>query len=253
MHLEEFAEGHSIWHRMDPRIKILGLFSFAVVAALSNRISVQVFALLTAIVVLMSAGLNERKVASRMSVVNGFVLFLWLFLPFTTGGEPIAQLGWLVLTREGIVLSLSITMKANAIAAATIALLGTSTVFDLVHAMIHLRIPSLLVQLFFFCYRYISVIHLEYTRLRTGMKVRCFTPRSNIHTYRSLAYLMGMLFVRSYDRSERIYQAMVLRGFSGTFWTLDHFHMHRRDWIALVCMSLVILLMVVGQLAGGIP
>ena len=253
MHLEEFAEGTSLWHRTDPRVKIFGAIAFAIVVALSSRVIVQAAGLLAGSAVLVSARLDLRKVVSRIAVVNGFVLFLWLFLPFTTSGEAIVDLGWLVMSREGVLLALSITMKANAIAAATIALLGTSTVFDLVHALIHLKVPNRLVQLFFFCYRYISVIHMEYTRLRSSMRVRCFRPRTDLHTYRSFAYLMGMLFVRSFDRSERIYQAMILRGFTGTFWTLDHFHMHGRDWITLLCMTLFVSVMVFAQLTGGLP
>jgi cobalt/nickel transport system permease protein len=253
MHLEEFAEGQSFWHRMDPRVKILGVIGFALVTALATRTTVQAVAILVGFGAIATAQLDLKKVASRMAVVNGFVLFLWIFLPFTTGGRGVAQIGGLTLTAEGVLLAVSVTLKANAIAAATIALLGTSSVFDLVHALIHLRVPERLVQLFFFCYRYISVIHMEYVRLRNSMRLRCFTPRTDLHTYRSFAFLLGMLFVRSFDRSERIHQAMVLRGFAGTFWTLDHFHMHGRDWITLTGMSLLIGSMILLQFLGGFP
>jgi cobalt/nickel transport system permease protein len=252
MHLEEFAEGHSLWHRMDPRVKILGVVSFAVVTAVSDRMSALVFAFGLALCALLIARLDTRQVLIRMGVINGFVLFLWLFLPFTTQGEVVAQLGGLDVHREGIVLALSITIKANAIAGITIALLGTSTIFDLVHGLIHLKVPQRIVQLFFFTYRYISVIHSEYLSLRSSMRIRCFHPGTNFHTYRSFAYLVGMLFVRSLDRSERIYQAMILRGFSGTFWTLDHFHMHRSDWAALAMMVLCVAVQIGLQVSGGI-
>lgn len=252
MHLEEFAEGHSIWHRMDPRVKILGVLSMAVVTAVSDKASALLFALGFAVCALVIARLDTRQVIIRMGVINGFVLFLWFFLPFTTQGEVMAQLGGLDVSREGIILALTITVKANAIAGITIALLGTSTIFDLVHGLVHLRVPQRIVQLFFFTYRYISVIHREYLSLRASMRLRCFKPRTDFHTYRSIAYLVGMLFVRSLDRSERIYQAMVLRGFSGTFWTLDHFHMRRSDWAALAMMVILVVAQIVLQVSGGI-
>jgi cobalt/nickel transport system permease protein len=69
-----------------------------------------------------------------------------------------------------------------------------------------------------------------------------------MHGYRSIANLVGMLFVRSSDRSETIYKAMVLRGFVRTFWTIDHFHMHRSDWFAAAAMSALILCMIVLQI-----
>ncbi len=250
MHLEEFAEGKSLWHTMDPRVKIVGLLMFAIVTALSSNLNVLGMAAAAAAFALLMAHIDLRQVGARLAVVNGFVFFLWLFLPFTGNGEIVGSIGWLAVHKGGIFLALQVTLKANAIAGATIALLGTSTVFDLVHALVHLKVPNRLVQLFFFCYRYISVIHVEYSRLRASMRIRCFKPGSNLHTYRSYAYLMGMLFVRSFDRSERIYQAMVLRGFTGTFWTLDHFHMHTRDWLALGLMTILAGGMAVMQYAG---
>lgn len=243
MHLEEFAEGTSIWHRMDPRVKIPAVLAFTLIVAFSGDFLVLSLATMGAVAALITAGLDGRKVLARLAVVNGFVLFLWLFLPFTAHGAVVAGWGWLEIRREGILLSLAITMKANAIAAVTMALLGTSSIFRLVHAMGHLRAPASLLQMFFFCYRYLSVIHEEYTRLRTSMRVRCFHPRMGFHGYRSLAYLVGMLFVRSNDRSERIYDAMRLRGFDGVFRTLNHLHMHRLDWIAAGTLAAFLLLL----------
>jgi len=241
LHLEEFAFGRSIWHRMDPRVKILGLLFFSIVTAVAADFNVLLVAATCALFSLGTARLDRRQLAIRLAAVNVFVLFLWFFLPFTTPGEVIARLGGLEIHREGVLLGLAITLKANSIAAATIALLGTSSIMNLVHALVHLRVPGKLVQLFFFSYRYMTVIHGEYSRLRASMRVRCFNPRMGLHSFRSLGNLVGMLFVRSSDRSERIYQAMVLRGFTGMFWTLEHFHMHRSDWIAAAAMTVLIL------------
>ncbi len=251
MHLEVFALGDSPWHRTDPRVKLLGTAGFAVAVATATRFAPLLLALALAAATLWAARLDRRKLWVRMAAVNGFVLFLWLFLPFTTSGEALARWGWLTVRREGVELAAAITLKTNAIIMVTIALLGTSTIFDLVHGLVHLRVPGRLVQLFFFCFRYITVIHEEYVRLRSSMRIRCFHPRTSLHTYRSLAYLVAMLFVRSYERSERIYHAMVLRGFSGTFWTLNHFHMHRRDWVALAGMATAVGLVLALQWGGS--
>lgn len=251
MHLEEFAFGQSLWHRMDPRVKIVGLVFFAFAAALSKDHGVLAVALCVSVLSLALARLDVRQVLARFGAVNAFVLFLWFFLPFTTPGDVIAHLGPFAVHRQGIALGLAITLKANTVAAATMVLLGTSGIFDLVHALDHLKVPRRLVWLFFFTYRYVTVIHQEYSRLRTGMAVRCFRLRPTRHGLRSLANLVGMLLVRSFDRSERIYQAMVLRGFSGTFWTLDHFHMHRSDWVAAAAMAALVLGMIGWQIPRG--
>ena len=61
------------------------------------------------------------------------------------------------------------------------------------------------------------------------MKVRCFQPGLNRHTYRTVGYLVGMLLVRSFDRSERILSAMLCRGFAGRYYVLDHLCLGRAD------------------------
>jgi cobalt/nickel transport system permease protein len=175
------------------------------------------------------ARLNISKVLNRLVVANVFVLMLWAFLPFSVPGEALFEIGPLSATREGLALSASITIKTNAIVLATIALLGTSQAFSLAHALVHMKVPGKLVHLFFFFYRYISVLHEEYLKLRTAMRVRAFAPRTNAHTYRSYAYLLGMLIVRSFERSERIYRAMLCRGFHGHFPVISHFHLRGAD------------------------
>ena len=73
------------------------------------------------------------------------------------------------------------------------------------------------------------------------MKIRCFHPRTDIHTYKTYAYLLGMLLIKSYDRSERVHQAMICRGFKGEFWMLDHFNLKKSDVIAGVLMLFFIM------------
>jgi cobalt/nickel transport system permease protein len=117
-----------------------------------------------------------------------------------------------------------------------IALLGTTPIFTLAHALRHLFVPDKLIQLLFFVYRYIYVIYSEYIRLVNAMKVRCFHPRNDLHTYKAYAHLAGMVMLKSYDRSERVYDAMLCRGFKGKFWVLDHFSLKSGDIISFIIM-----------------
>jgi cobalt/nickel transport system permease protein len=107
--------------------------------------------------------------------------------------------------------------------------------------MHELRVPRKMVHLFFFTYRYIHVIHLEYLRLRNAMKVRGFRPGTNMHTYKTFAYLLGMLLVRSSDRGERVREAMLCRGFRGRLYSLSRFSLKTSDVISLVVMLALIL------------
>ena len=240
MHLEEFAEGNSPIHSLDPRVKVAALFPFIIVVATAGELLVPFLALALGVILLLFSRLNLKAVLGRLYPVNLFIIFLWLVLPFTVEGREVFARGGLVLTAEGLFLALSITLKANAILLSTITLVGTIPVFRLAHTLRSLKIPEKLVNLFFFCYRYISVLHQDYSALHNAMKVRAFKPRTDVRTYRSYAYLIGMLVVRSYDHSDKIYQAMLCRGFKGRFPLLSHFTaLTGKDYLFLIFMILV--------------
>ena len=244
MNLEPFAQGSSTLHTLDPRVKVVAAVAFAVVAAVSRDFRPLIAALAAACLLLAWARPNVAALARRLLLVNGFVAMLWLFLPFTFPGQETFALGPLTASHEGVRHALLITCRTNAIVAATIALLGTSSIFNLVHALRHLHVPDKLIHIFFFCYRYIDVIHMEYVSLRDAMRIRCFRPRTSAHTYKTYAYLVGMLLVRSYERSQRIYQAMLCRGFTGKYPTYHHFRMHWRDFAVLALMAVGIAVLV---------
>lgn len=239
MHLEEFAEGNSFLHRLDPRVKFIAAIPYVFVIALMQGIKGPFWGLFISISITAFTRIYIKKLLGRLMVVNAFVFLLWIFLPLSYPGSTVFHIGPLAATREGILYVLSITLKANAIVLATIAILGTSGVFSLAHALVHLKVPDKLIHLFFFFYRYISVLHEEYTRLRNAMAIRAFKAGTNIHTYRTYAYLIGMLIVRSYDRSQRIYKAMLCRGFKGRFRIMSHFELKKVDVIFGTCMTLI--------------
>lgn len=238
---EKFSEGDSALHRLDPRVKIIVALLFSVIVAVSDKYTSLSGALLFAIGSVAVARLRAKEIISRLLVVNSFIFLLWLMLPFTFPGKNIYTLGSLNISQEGIKYALLITIKSNSIVLAGIALLSTSSIFNLVHALRHLHFPDKLTQLFFFTYRYTQTIHSEYIRLNNAIKVRGFKAQSNFHTYRTYAYLVGMMLVRSYDRSKRVYNAMLCRGFKGKFWTLNHFVFKKSDFIAgMVMLSCII-------------
>jgi len=150
-------------------------------------------------------------------------------LPLGVRGTPLAALGPLEFSREGLMLAAAIALKGNAILLALVVLLGTLDIVTLGHALLHLYVPDKLIHLLLFTVRYIDVLEREYRRLADAMRLRGFRPRADRHTYRSYGYLVGMLLVRSLDRSERIVAAMKCRGFQGRFYLLDHFACSRLD------------------------
>lgn len=226
---EDFALGNSLLHSTDPRVKIIVTFFFILVVAITDSFIVVSCALFTALALSFTALLPFRLVAKRLFAANSFILFLWLTLPLTYGGDPIFNVGPFAFSREGITLSALITLKTNTIVLTIISLLATSTIASLGHALEGLGLPGRLSFLLLFSYRYIFVIHQEYLRLVRAAQMRCFQPSTTIHTYKTVAYLFGMTLVKSYNRGARIHQAMLLRGFNGHLIPLSHHKITHTD------------------------
>jgi len=235
---EAFAHGNSLLHLIDPRVKIIVAFCFVLLVAVSKSFSVAYIALSISILLVLLARLPLGLVVKRLLAANSFIVFLWITLPITYGGEPLFEPGPLSFAREGIVIAALITLKTNTIVLAIITLLATSTVASLGHALEGLGLPGRLSFLLLFSYRYIFVIHQEYLRLSRAAQMRCFQPATTIHTYKTVAYLFAMTLVKSYNRGNRIHQAMLLRGFNGHLIPLSHHNIVRRDIIFLIVGSL---------------
>lgn len=236
MIVEPFAVGSSVIHRLDPRIRLSFTILYAIVVALSYRFSVLIAALMLSAVLLVISQVSFREVLKRIATVNALILLLWLVMPFTFNGEVLTRIASFTVYRPGVVLAAQITLKSNAILLAFIALIATMSFATLGHAMHRLGVPEKIVHLVLMTYRYIFVIEQEYLRLVRAAKIRGFRPATNVHTYRTYAYVIGMLFVRAAARAERVHQAMLCRGFKGKFYSLQEFQAGRQGWIFSILM-----------------
>ncbi|GAB5047429.1 cobalt ECF transporter T component CbiQ [Thermodesulfovibrio sp. TK110] len=243
MHLEEFSEGNSFLHKADPRLKIIVFSIFSILCATATGLKTPSLFLIYSVFSIFIARLRIRPFFSRLSVANFFILFIWIFVPISYPGNPYISFVGLKISHEGLLYALSITLKANAIIIATITLLSTSSINALAHAMLHLKAPKKLVTVFFLFYRYITVIHDEYLKIKRAVIARGFVPKTSIHTYRTYAYIVGGMLIKSYERAEEIYKAMLCRGFQGYFPLFEHFHMRKIDVIFSIVSIFVFILL----------
>ena len=236
---ERFAQGNSLLHRRDPKVKIIVAAFFITVVAISNSFVVVTLALSLASALTLLSGFEAVAVLKRLLAANTFTLFLWLTLPFTYGGNNLTELGPLLISGDGIRLAGLITLKTNTVVLALLSLLATSGIAELGHALERLRVPKRLCFLLLFSYRYIFVIYQEYRKLVRAAQMRCFIPGTNIHTYRTYGYLFGMTLVRSWNRAIRVHQAMLLRGFNGRLIPLAQQTIGKNDITFLVATLLL--------------
>lgn len=223
------ARSDGIIRRIDPRARIIAAVLFAVLVVSLHDLVALTAALLVAIIALSLSRLPLGRTLRRMAVMDSFIIFIILMLPFTVPGEPLFEIFGLVASREGLLQAVRIALTANAVVLMLMSLVGTMDSVTLGHALHRLKAPANLVHLMLFTVRYIEVLHEEYLRLRMAMKIRAFRPSNSRHTYMSYGYLVGMMLVRAMERSERILAAMKCRGFSGHFPLLGHFRLGRLD------------------------
>jgi len=230
---------------VDPRTRIATAVLFSIAVAAASDLLTLGIAMVMALLGTWITGMRLLGAVKRLVPVNVFALFLILLLPLSSGQSPLIAFGPVQYSKEGLLLAVGIALKANAIVLWIMVLLGTLDIITLGHALRHLGVPEKLTHLLLFTVRYLDVLHGEYVRLRTAMRMRGFRPRVSAHTYRSYGYLVGMLLVHSLDRSERIVAAMKCRGFRGRFYLLDHFAFSRRDvWFIAAAILVLVLLAV---------
>ncbi|MGB0732992.1 MAG: cobalt ECF transporter T component CbiQ, partial [Pontibacterium sp.] len=207
--------------RLDPRLRVVLATLFAFATVLSYDFRVLSLAVLAGFVLAVVAQLNVKRTLRRVIAMDMFMIFLIILLPFTTPGDTWFTVFGLSASKAGFLHALMILLKAHAVVLSLLALVGTLSATTLGHALAHLRVPDKLVHLMLFTVRYLEVIGQEYKRMRRAMQARAFVLRTNMHTWRSVGYLVGMLLVHSLERSERIMAAMKCRGYKGQFYLFD--------------------------------
>ena len=234
----------SFLRRRDPRLRLLLAAALAVALAPLHQLTSAALGLGLGGCLLPLARPPLRPLLRRLAAVNAFILFLWLTTPWTTPGTSVWQWGFLNVTAEGIRLSLLVTLKSNAVVCAFLALIATMPPSEFGHALERLRCPRKLVFLFLFTGRYVHLLAEEWRTLMTAARLRGFRPRSDMHTYRTFASLLGLLLVRSHERARRTREAMLLRGFAGRFHSVARFSVGPLD----IAFSLGLLLCLAGIL-----
>lgn len=224
-----YRHGHSRVHRMAPEAKLAAGFASVVAIAATPREAVwafAVYALLVAIVT-RAAELPPGFVLRRLAVILPFVAFAFL-IPFIAGGDETVVLG-LTLSREGLWGAWNVLAKAVLGASVSIVVAGTTEEPRILKGLERLHVPSTLTLIAAFMLRYLTLIADELRRTRTAMHARGYAPRWLWET-KPLASAAGGVFVRSYERGERVHAAMLSRGFTGTMPELDTRVASRDDW-----------------------
>ena len=274
---DQYQPRESLIHHLDPRVKVV----VTVLVILSNVLLPDgawlAFALSWGMVLMVNhlAGLGARYLLTRSFIALPFALAA-VSVIFTVPGNSLFALGIgntvLAITDAGLLRFVSILLRSWISVQAAIVMTATTQFPDLIHALRHLRVPPILVAILSFMYRYLFVLSDETLRLLRARESRSALPAREygsssfrlhpspfIRTRRggSLAWrarvagnMAGQLFLRSYERSDRVYNAMLARGYQGQLLTMNPHEITRRDWVVG---SVAVFILIVLQIVGRIP
>lgn len=231
-YMDSLAYGESFIHRLDARAKIIATLAFVIVTVSYQKYEVASLLPLAFYPVLLIAasGVPARYIARKLIFLSPFALMIGLFNPLLDREPMLGAFGFAI--SGGWISFASIMLKFALTASAALLLISTTSFPAIGEAMVRLRVPRLFVTQLMFVYRYIFVLIEEAMRMARARRLRSF--RGERLTMAQFTELAGVLFIRTYERAERVYQAMLARNYSGTMSTLGSVSMRPADWAFLV-------------------
>jgi len=250
--LAKYSDRNSIIHRLDPRTKLVATLVFIALVVLllpASWLIYGLYFLLVAILVILSR-VPVSYVFTRSLVIVPFVLMVALFIPFFKEGTEAFSfniLSWhLSVTYEGLETLGSVMAKAWLSILFLILLTSTTTFSSILKALEHLKIPRVLVMIMSFMYRYIFVLTDEVMRMKQARDSRNFgSGGKRLWHIKTVGNMIGTLFIRSYERGERVYAAMTARGFDGHGRTLERLTFKPMDFYFIIALGISLTLITV--------
>lgn len=255
--LDHYSDRDSFIHRLDPRTKFIISILFILAVALTPTGSWLAFGMYAATIagLFLPARIPVLYVFKRSLVVLPFVAMLAIFIPFLKGGEIAGSYNiWLwqvTVTHSGIQVLVNLVIKSWLSILSLIWLTSTTRLSDLLQGLERMRMPRVLAMLMSFMYRYLFILTDEVMRMKQARDSRSFGGR-RLWQMRTIGNMVGTLFIRSYERGERVYAAMSARGFSGQTPTLSHLSFRLTDaCFATGCGLVLVFIGVFSQLHWG--
>jgi len=241
--LDSYQPGDSAVHQLDPRVKLVAVFALVLTAALTPDGAWRAFVILEILLLGLTAlsRLDLAMVQKRSAVALPFALAA-VTVVFATPGRTLWALplfgGALAVTDAGLLRFAAIVVRSYLSVQAAVLLAATTPFSELLWALRSVGVPRVLVATAGFLYRYLFVLADEAQRLLRARETRSVdipghkSGGSLLWRARVTGSMAGSLFIRSYERSERIYAAMLARGYDGETRTLSPPALRLRDLVA---------------------
>ena len=246
MHIEidKYASLKSPIHNWDPRFKIITLLCVIFATPLIKTPKSAVAGFLFSIILYIFSRIPIHYIYKKIFYPLVFLVPLFLVLPFTSGGTAFYETPYFNVYLEGILLSFQILLRTTMIIIIFFTMMGTSYFSDTSAALGALKIPDKLLYMILFTYRYIFIFLEDQRKMKSALNLRGFRNKNSLRSFRSSAHLAGSLLIRSYEKTDEIYNAMVTRGFTGETQTLYEYSMGAKD-IIKSCLVLTVITIII--------
>ncbi|OKH39317.1 cobalt ECF transporter T component CbiQ [[Phormidium ambiguum] IAM M-71] len=244
-HLDINSKQSSFWHSLSPKTRVLCtlLFVFAIALTPNGRWWTWAIYTIGVLGLVLVSKVSLPVLLKRIAVEFAFVAVILFGTLFRSGGEIVWSWGIIKITSEGLTVLGSVTIKALLSLLMLNLLTLTTSVPALLNGLIALKMPPLLVAILASMYRYISVLIGEFNAMRRAATSRNLTKSSSWQR-QIIGNMIGALFIRTYERGDRIYQAMLARGYQGVPPIFDLPAGGKRDILAL---TFTLVLALLGQ------
>lgn len=242
----------SALHRLDPRAKIVVCTAITVVAV-STPLAlwpVYVGCVLTLAVLAISARLPVAELWRRARWVLPLVLIVGLFLPLVRTGGQAWDLGPLTVHEAGLAVFAQVAAKTVIGVFSAVVLTSTTSFPDVIAGLEAMRLPRVLVLIASLMYRYLYVIVEDVGRMRSALAARAYRPRHALQAS-AIGKVASALFLRTYERGERVHLAMLARGYRGRMPRLAPLELQARDAVVLTTIpALLVALRLLAEVAA---
>lgn len=240
--------GHSAVHRLPAHTKVLALLAFVLCVVATPGGVFWPYAVYAAGLVLavVASRVPFAFIGKRMVVEAPFVVFA-LLMPFVATGPRVDLLG-LSVSEHGLLAGGALLCKGTLGVLASLLLAATTEPRDVLAGLQRLRMPQQLVQIMAFMIRYLDVTTAEMQRMRVAREARCFQT-AGPRAWPTLARSGGALFIRAYERGERVHLAMLSRGYAGRLPAFSDVPAGARDWTLAALLPALALLTAVAAWA----
>jgi cobalt/nickel transport system permease protein len=167
-------------------------------------------------------------------------IFFAILMPFFGTGEKF-EIAGIELYREGLLAGTSIVVKGTLGVLAAVILSTTTTAREILRGLESLKLPAVMVQIASFMLRYVNVISDEMERMKVARESRGFIA-TGIKHWKVIATSAAALFIRSYERGERVHLAMLSRGFDGNLPTLVTDTVTKQHWVSALSVPVLALI-----------